>query len=80
MVVREAGGLAAGVRFPTARLIRRGVANKLFCSRGDENGGAMFGEYSTSRTASRWLARAVGRRREAKPIPHGPTTEVYKVE
>ena len=39
----------------------------------DENGGAMFGEYWMSRTASRWLARGGGSRREAKPSPSPPT-------
>ncbi len=39
----------------------------------DENGGVMFYEQLASKTASRWLARAVGRQREAKPTLGGPT-------
>jgi hypothetical protein len=41
---------------------------------GEENGGAMSSEYWASETASRWLARASGSKREAKPtLPPGTT-------
>ncbi len=36
----------------------------------------MFGEQSASRTASRWLSRGGGSRRELKPNPSEGTNEV----
>ena len=43
----------------------------------------MFDEQLASQTASRWLDRAVGKRREAKPNPGGSTVKpslfTYKV-
>lgn len=47
------------------------TARQLLVSCGEANGGAMFGEQLVSQTVSRWLARAVGKRREAKPTLRG---------